>query len=748
MKRPSKWKLPFALFAALLVFAGVISWGFAAAGQQNGNVNWADFGGGPGDPLYSPLDQINRGNVSQLQVAWTYATGDGGYNFNPLVVDGVMYTAAKNHSLVALDAATGKELWVHPDIISAGHFHGINYWQSKDGSDRRLIFPYNSHLTEINAKTGDNVTTFGDNGSVDLRLFHGTRAANTIVRIQSPAAGRVFENIIIVSEASGEEYGSPPGDVRAYDILTGKMLWLFHIIPQPGEPGADTWDPEQLKNATGGGAWGELTLDEKRGIIYVPTGAAVYNFYGANRKGKNLYGDCILALNARTGKLIWYYQMIHHDIWDDDSPAGAKLLTITHDGKKEDVLVEATKTGLVFVFDRDSGKLVFPVDEKPVPKSEMVGEQAWPTQPIPSTIPPFGRQTFTDKDIDPYLAQDERDALATRLHNDVNEGVYTPPELGESVQMPGNHGGANWGMVSMDPSNQSLIVATLNVPAFLKLEPAPVSFGGGRGRGATLTPLQQGKSLFSQNCQICHGDDLKGQPPVVPALLGVTNQLNDDQIKTLVRSGLGQMPSFSSLTDADLNGLIAYLKDPSNPAAGGAPAFGGGQTPLPPPAGETRYWSGFGYSTPTRENLPIINPPWSTLTDYDMNKGTIRWQIPLGEDPELAAKGITNTGAPNIGVVAGIVTTGGGLIFSSGTTDRILRAIDEQTGKELWRAQLPAQSQAIPTVYEVHGREYLAIPATAGGGFGGGGGGRGNSLAPAQPAYVVYALPESSSVSH
>ena len=713
--------------------------------QQGGNVNWADFGGGPGDPLYSPLNQINRSNVSDLQVAWSYPAEDSGYTYNPLVIDGVMYIVAKQGSLIALDAATGKEIWNRPDLIPPGRLHGINYWQNKDGSDKRLIFPISSHLTEINARTGETVTGFGDSGYVDLRLFHPNRPASTIVRIQSPAAGRVFENLIIVSEASGEEYGSPTGDVRAYDVITGKLAWLFHAIPQAGEPGSETWDPEQLKNATGGGAWGELTLDEKRGIIYVPTGAAVYNFYGANRKGKNLYGDCILALNARTGKLVWYYQLIHHDVWDDDSPAGPKLLTINHDGRKEDVLVEATKTGLVFVFDRDTGKLVFPVEEKPVPNSEMVGEHSWPTQPLPTAIPPFGRQTFADKDIDPYLAQDEKDALAARLHNDVNQGVYTPPEQSETVQMPGNHGGANWGMVSSDPSNGSLIVATLNVPAFLKLEPAPAAGGGGgRGRGSTLTPLQQGRSAFQQNCQICHGDDLKGQPPVVPALLGVTKQMNDDQIKTLVRGGLGQMPSFSSLTDTDLDSLITYLKDPNNPAAVVQQAFGN-QAPPPAPASETRYWSGFGFSTPTREDLPIINPPWSTLTNYDMNKGTIRWQVPLGEDVQLAAKGITNTGAPNVGVIAGIVTTGGGLIFSAGTTDRILRAIDEQTGEILWQVQLPALCQSMPSVYAVNGREYLVIDAAGGRGFST----NGESLLPApQPAYVVYALPQTSSTSH
>ena len=724
-------------FGLLLCISVLIFSTLTTVAQQSGNVNWADYGGGPGDPLYSPLSQIDRSNVSKLQLAWSYPTEDGGYNYNPLVIDGVMYVVAKKGSLIALDAVTGKEIWNRPGLVPPGRLHGINYWQSKDGSDRRLIFPADSHLIEINAKTGASVTTFGDNGRVDLRLFHGKRDPSTIVRIQSPAAGRVFENLIIVSEASGEEYASPPGDVRAYDVLTGKLAWLFHIIPQPGEPGSETWDPEQLKNATGGGAWGEMTLDDKRGIIYVPTGAAVYNFYGANRKGLNLYGDCILALNARTGKLVWYYQVIHHDIWDDDSPAGPKLMTIRHNGKDEDVLAEATKTGLVFVFDRDTGKPVFPIEEKPVPKSEMVGEQSWPTQPIPVEPPPFGRQTFTDKDVDPYLAADEQAALIERLHNAANKGVYTPLSTDESVQMPGNHGGANWGMVSMDPANASLVVATLNVPAFLKLEPAPPVQGGGRGR-APLTPLQQGRSTFQQNCQICHGGDLKGQPPVVPALHDVTKQLNDDQIRTIVRGGAGQMPSFSSLTDSEIDTLIGYLKDPDNPAAVVQQAFGG-QAPTPPPAGETRYWSGFGYSQPTREGLPIINPPWSTLTNYDLNKGTIRWQIPLGESPQLVAKGITNTGAPNIGVVAGIVTTGGGLIFSAGTTDRILRAIDETTGKELWRTDLPATSSAMPSVYEVAGREYLVIDAAGGGGGGGGG----NAAGPAQqPAYVVYALPE------
>jgi quinoprotein glucose dehydrogenase len=564
------------------------------------HTTWSDYAGGADASQYSALSQVNRANVNKLQVAWSYPIGDGNlYLFNPVVVDGVMYVMGKNSSIVALDATSGKEIWSHPNSRGPITTRGLNYWESADRKDRRLIYANANDLVALDAKTGEPIRPFGDNGRVDLREGLGRDTAR--LNVQSMTPGRVFENLVIVGSATNQEYDSAPGDIRAYDARSGKLVWTFHTIPHEGEFGYDTWpnSPEpSWKTVGGANAWSEMSIDTQRGILYVPTASPKYNFYGADRKGANLFGDSLLALDVRTGKRLWHFQMVHHDIWDYDNPEAPKLLTVRHNGQMVDVVAEAGKTGFLYVFNRVTGEPLWPIEERPVPKSDMPGEQAWPTQPFPTAPPPFARQSFTVKDLSPYF---DDAAEASRFRDDIagarNEGLFTPPGLRNTIEMPGNNGGANFSGAAVDPEHGTMFVVSKDFPAMLKLS----------------------------------------------------------------------------------------------------------QT------GPEQYKSAFGFMV-TSNGLSAIKPPWTTFTAYDLNTGTIKWQIPLGEVPELAAKGITDTGShfPKVGPVV----TAGGLIFT-GTRDRDIRALDVDTGKELWRAEVDAAVEGIPAVYEINGRQYIVYCAAA-----------------------------------
>jgi quinoprotein glucose dehydrogenase len=433
---------------------------------------WSDYGGNPDSAQYSGLEQINRSDVARLAVAWTYPTGDSNkYFFNPLVVDNVMYVLAKNNSIVALDASTGKEIWTHtsgPELKIITN-RGINYWESKDRSDRRLLFASNHFLRAIDARTGKTIASFGTDGAVDLKEGLG-RDPKTLTLVQSTTPGRVFEDLLILGSATNQGYGSAPGDIRAFDVRTGRLVWTFHTIPHPGESGYETWPPEAWKKVGGANVWSELTVDEERGILYAPTASAKYNFYGVDRAGANLFADCLVALDARTGRRLWHFQMVHHDIWDYDDPTAPKLLTLHQNGKTIDAVAQVSKQGFVWVFDRVTGEPVWPIEERPVPKSDMPGETTWPTQPFPTKPPPYARQKFTVDDLSPYLSPEDRARFRDQILSARNEGLFTPPSRRDTVQMPGNNGGANWGGAAVDPSKGTLVVVSKDLPSMLKLE--------------------------------------------------------------------------------------------------------------------------------------------------------------------------------------------------------------------------------------------------------------------------------------
>ena len=728
---------------------------------QSNRTTWTDYGGSPDNARYFTLDQINKSTLTQLADAWTYPTSDNvSYVFNPVVVDNTVYVLARNNSLVALDATTGREIWIHEDLQGIAP-RGINYWESKDRSDRRLLFQMNSYLQAIDARTGKSITTFGKDGAVNLREGLGRDAA-TIVKTQSSNPGKVFENLIILGSAPGENYMAPAGDLRAFDVVTGALVWQFHTIPHPGEFGYETWPPDAWKYIGGVNTWGEITVDPVRGIAYFPLGSPTYDFYGADRHGANLFGTSLLALNARTGKRLWHFQMVHHDLWDYDNVAAPQLTTVRRNGKTIDVVAQAGKTGFLYVFDRVTGEPLWPIEERRVPPSEIPGEAAWPTQPFPTGPPPFAPQRFTADDINPYiLTAEERDTWKTRIANARNDGLFTPPALKDTVSIPGAQGGANWGCTAADPAKGIVYVLSINVPSIYKLSTeAPAPGGGGRAGGPAA--IAQGRVLYEQKCQTCHGPDLRGSGNY-PSLVDITTRMGPEPLREVIVGGRPAMPPFNELSQSDLDALVAFLGSP-NPApdrgrgagpgtpqapaggpivaSGGAPGgrvvppgrAGGMIGPAYPPGvkvPEVRMYTGYGM------NGTIVKPPYSTLTAYDLNSGTIKWQVPAGgDDARAIAQGAKNTGY--ISQRTGIVTTSAGLLFHAGG-DGKLRLYDSDNGRVLSTVDMPAGSRGIPAMYEANGRQFFVVNATST--IVGQEGTPGQDAKTPVRAYVAYALP-------
>jgi quinoprotein glucose dehydrogenase len=732
------------------------------AAQSGTDRWWTGYGNGPDNSRYFASTQITRRNVTRLQVAWTYPFGDAGSS--PIVVGGVIYGRGRNGSLVALDAATGKELWVR-ERMTGMTSRGMNYWQSADGRDRRLIFAMNSLLQQVDARTGKSVMSFGTNGVVDLRVGLDGRDPQSIGNIQSSIPGEVFENLVIVGSATGEGYLSPPGDIRAYDVVTGRLVWTFHTVPRPGEYGYDTWPKEAWKYVGGVNNWGEMTVDTRQGVVYIPLGSPTYDFYGADRAGSNLFGTSMVALEARTGKRLWHFQFVHHDLWDLDPSAAPQLTTIRHNGRNREVVVAAAKTPWLYLFDRRTGEPIWPIEERAVPKSDMPLEQSWPTQPYPTSPPPHTRQSFGLEDVSPYLPADEAARFRTRLAAAKNLGLFTPINYSDTVHVPTSNGGVLFGGLASEPTTGAVYVVTHDNPGILRL----VRPGEAAGRGGP--PQFRGLGLYQQNCQSCHGPDrlgTEGGPPLVhatadPARNIVTGAPRFDApaIRTVVAAGKGRMPSFPHLTPEDVDALVALLTTPAGGrglAAGGRGRGGemaGSGAPPELIVGSGSAWTrpdapggrGRGALPPYPEGVPeyerpVINeyntvgnkikPPFTSLVKYDLNAAAIKWRIGFGDDPELAARGITGTGAP--GLLNGVVVTASGLVFGAGR-DNTIRAWDSDTGRQLWSSRFGGEFVGSPVMYEMAGRQYLLLSAA---------GTRPRGADPGETAplgWVAYALP-------
>ena len=584
------------------VIALVAASGLSLSGQVT--REWRDYAGSPDSSRFVTSTQITRANVGTLEVAWAYPTGLT--DFNPIVVRGTVYARADGNAFVALDAASGKLLWSYKGI-EIFNVRGMNYWESPDGKDRRLLLSASNMLRALDAVTGEPISSFGKDGAVDLRV--GLDRDPATVNQQSRTPGRVFENLLIMGSATNQEYASAPGDIRAFDVRTGALVWTFHTVPRPGEYGYETWPKDAWKTVGGANNWGEQSIDVTRGIVYVPTGSPKYNFYGGNRQGDNLFGDCLLALDARTGTRLWHFQTVHHDIWDLDNNSAPQLTTIRHEGRNVDVVAIAGKTGYLYVFDRVTGKPIWPIVEKPVPqKTSVPGEVLSPTQPFPTAPPPFSRQTFTVDDLNPHiLTPEEREAFKARIQNARNDGPFTPIGFDEVIHMPGNQGGSNWGSTAGNPTDGSVYVIGFNVPTIIRL-------------------LRPGETR-----------SVGGVREVVTERRYVTN-------------GFGLFPT-------------------------------------------------------------IVNPPYTTLTAYDLNRGAIRWQIGLGDDLRLAGQGIRGTGSAAT-TKGGIIATATGLLFVT-AADRKIHVYDSATGQQISELPLGGLSTGGPSMYELNGRQYLLVTASA-----------------------------------
>jgi quinoprotein glucose dehydrogenase len=673
--------------------------------------SWAVFGGSADNIHYSSLDQINRDNVQALQVAWTFDSGDqhpkSEMECNPIVVDGVLYATTPNGDVVALDAATGTLHWrfdANEGLRNIGKVRnrGVTYWS--DGTDRRIFVGVRQYLFSLDAQTGKPITVFGKAGRVDLREGLGREPLNWMT-MTSPAV--VYKDLVIVGAAMTETLPASPGDIRAYDVHSGQLRWSFHTIPHPGEFGYETWPKTAWTYSGAANNWPGMTLDSTRGIIFVPTGSAASDFYGANRTGDDLFANCLIALNVETGKRIWHFQFVHHDIWDRDLPSAPALVTVKRNGHDVEAVAQTTKQGYVFLFDRETGKPLFPMKSRKYPPSDLEGEVTAKEQSLPLLPAPFARQKLTADMITTRTPEAHQEALErfTKLRSD---GQFIPGSTQGTIIFPGFDGGAEWGGGAFDPTTGLLYVNANEMAWVLRLVPQKPRTGEANGR-----------DIFLRNCSACHRADRTGAPPEFPSLIGLSDRYEEGSVKQLIAQGQGRMPGFANLGNDQLEAVLDYVYYGKETTVKDK-----GPSPL-----DAKYINDGYNKFLDKDGYPAIQPPWGTLTAIDLNSGKTVWKIPLGEYPELAAQGLTGTGSENYG---GPVVTAGGLLFIGATNyDKVFRALDKTTGKVLWQTTLPAAGNATPSTYEVNGRQYVVIAA-----------GGGKSPAPTGASIVAFALPK------
>jgi quinoprotein glucose dehydrogenase len=719
---PTCARLALCVFA--IVSSRLVQVAPAAPSSAAEQRDWPVYGGGPEDTRYSSLAQINRSNVRRLRVAWTFDSAEtGGLQTSPIVVGGVLYAYTPSQKVIALDAATGRLRWKFDSGITGWQpARGMAYWAS--GQDKRILAGVMNFVYALDAGTGKPIPAFGKDGRIDLREDLGRAPESQSISLTSP--GIVYKDLLIVGGREPETLPCPPGDIRAYDVRTGKLRWSFHTIPHPGEFGYDTWPKDAWRYSGAANNWAGMALDVERGIVYVPTGSAASDFYGDNRVGDNLFANCLIALNAETGERIWHFQAVKHDVWDRDFPSPPSLVKVRHDGKEVDAVAQTSKQGFVFLFDRTNGQPLFPIEYHSYPPSDVPGEVTAAEQPLPTRPAPFARQILTEDLLTTRTKEAHQWAL-DQFRKFRSEGQFVPFSVGkDTVIFPGFDGGAEWGGPAVDPETGILYVNANDVAWTGALAE---NTGGGESSG---------RGLYLNQCSVCHRDNMAGSPPEFPSLLGIANRRSPMEIANVIQRGKGRMPAFSGLSQDQLFALVEYLMSGESKELQG---LGG--------ALEMRYrFTGY-HKFLDPEGYPAVAPPWGTLSAINLNTGEYAWKVPLGEYGEaiplpksqpprslspshlpLAEQGIKNTGTENYG---GPIVTAGGLVFIGATNfDDKFRAFDKSTGELLWEATLPFAGNATPATYEVNGRQYVVIAAGGGKVVG----------APSGGVYIAFALPQ------
>lgn len=710
------------LLAVALITVLLNGTGCSSAPQAEEDQKWPMYSADASGSKYSSLTQINSENVQELEPAWILETGDhrtaprSTIQCNPIIIDSLVYLSTPGLKVLAVHGASGKEVWrfdPYDGRSASGVNRGLTYWS--EGDEERLFYVAGSLLYALDPSSGEVIPSFGKEGTVDL--YEGLGRAVDFMWVTAATPGIIFEDMIIMGTTLGEGPSpAAPGHIRAYDVKTGEMRWIFHTIPQPGEEGYETWSPDAWKELGGANAWGGFTLDEERGLVFCGTGSSTYDHWGGNRIGENLFANCILALNARTGERMWHYQVVHHDIWDYDVPCPPNLVQVEVEGKIIDAVAQPTKMGHLFVLDRETGKPIFPVEEVPVPQSTIPGEETWPTQPFPPSSLRYAQQRFTADEVSDRTPEVAK-AIKERLSEMQTGDIFLPPGLQDAVTLPQFNGGTDWGGAAYDPASRTLFVNCSNEAEWISMVKAEPP--------KTLSQFELGKQLYRSLCATCHGQSL-ARNPGAPSLVDLREVIAPKpigHIQSILENGKGQMPKFAGLSVDEKAALAAFVREK------------GQEKVLDRASIEFSFADEIPYVATGHnvfkdpDGFPVNQPPWGVLSAIDLDEGQIKWQATLGTYPELEAQGSAPTGTFNMG---GPIATASGLVFIGATMDERFRAFDASSGAVLWEYQLEAGAYATPCTYSIDGRQYILVGA--------GGGGKPGTKAGGK--YYCFALPE------